>query len=214
MAETSTVAAPPPKLPTDSRDVVWVAVPARQTPAELAELCRDIEALLRINPYYTFANWKQTGSANFHAEFENHSNQQQVTVDLDVSPGKGPGDQIVSYRQGLKKRTFFSIEAHEQGSRLVIVDDYESRPEAEREARLAEVDKSLPAWGEALRLYFLRLRRWSWVPGWRWYMRRVWMPMKPSSRRIAWMLYLITLVEFLFFLFVLLIYLIEQNKDM
>jgi hypothetical protein len=214
MAETPSATAPTPKLPTASRDVAWVAVPAPQSPDELAELSRDIEVLLRVNPYYTFADWRQTGPASFHAEFENHSNQQQVKVDLDVSPGSGPGSQIASYRQGLKKRTFFSIEPHEQGSRLLIVDDYESLPESEREARLAEVDKSLPAWGESLRIYFLRLRRWSWVPGWRWYMRQMWMPMKPSSRRIVWMLYLITIVEFLFFLFVLLIYLIEQNKGL
>ncbi len=49
-------------------------------------------------------------------------------------------------------------------------------------------------------------------PGWRWYIRRVWVPMKPSARRIVWLLYLITVVEFFFFLFVLLIYLIEKNQ--
>jgi hypothetical protein len=36
--------------------------------------------------------------------------------------------------------------------------------------------------------------------------------MKPSARRIVWLLYLITVAEFFFFLFVMLIYLIEQNK--
>ena len=74
------------------------------------------------------------------------------------------------------------------------------------------MDKSLTAWAEALRLYFLRLRRWSWLPGWRWYIRRVWMPMKPSARRIVWFIYLITVAEFFFFLFVLLIFLIERGN--
>ena len=37
------------------------------------------------------------------------------------------------------------------------------------------------------------------APAWRWYMRRVWVPMKPSARRIVWLLYLITVVEFSFF---------------
>ncbi|HLD14446.1 MAG TPA: hypothetical protein VJB18_07005, partial [Burkholderiales bacterium] len=91
-------------------------------------------------------------------------------------------------------------------------DDYDRLSEAERAQRVAEVDKSLSAWGEALRTYFLRLQRWSWLPGWRWYLRRVWVPMKPSARRIVWLLYLITVVEFFFFLFVLLIYLIEKNS--
>jgi hypothetical protein len=212
MAEPATAAVPPPNLPTDSRDVAWVVIPAPQKPAELAELCRDTEALIRVNPYYYFASLKATGAASYHATFENQSNQQQVTVDFDITTGPGQGVTL-NYRQGLKKRTFFTIEPYESGSRLLIVDDYESLPEAERGARLAEVDKSLQAWGEALRLYFLRLKRWSWIPGWRWYIRRAWIPMKPSARRIVWMLYLITVVEFLFFLFVLLIYLIEQNKD-
>jgi hypothetical protein len=213
MSDPTSTATPPPKLPTDSRDVAWVAVPAPQAPAMLAPLCRDIEMLLRVNPYYYFGAWKQTGPSSFRAEFDNQSNKQQVAVDFDVTPGPGQG-MTVNYRQGLKKRTFFTIEAFGTGSRLLIVDDYESLPEAEREARLAEVDKSLQAWGESLRLYFLRLKRWSWLPGWRWYIRRVWVPMKPSARRIVWMLYLITIVEFVFFLFVLLIYLIETNKDL
>ena len=67
------------------------------------------------------------------------------------------------------------------------------------------------AWAEALRIYFLRLKRWSWLPGWRWYLRRVWVPMKPSSRRIVWLVYLITIAEFFFFLFVMLIYVLEQD---
>jgi hypothetical protein len=94
----------------------------------------------------------------------------------------------------------------------VIVDDYEGLPEAERAARLAEVDKSLLAWGRALRKYFLRLARWSWVPGWRWYLRRVWIPMRPMARRIVWLIWIVTLLEFAFFLFLILILVIEQGR--
>ncbi len=202
-----------PRLPTDSQDVAWVMIPAPQSPEELAAYCRDVEALFRVNPYLYFSAWRQTGPASYHAEFENQSNGQKLAVDFDVTPGPGSG-LTVTYRQGIKKRTFFTIEAHGTGSRLLVTDDYEALPAAEREARLQEVDKSLKAWGEALRVYFVRLRRWSWVPGWRWYLRRVWMPMKPSARRIVWLLFLITVVEFLFFLFVLLIYVIEQNKGL
>lgn len=210
MAEPSSEAAP--KLPTDSKDVAWVAIPTPQTPAELAPHLRDVEVLLRINPYYYFNVWRKTGPDSYHVELENQSNQQNLALDFDVTPGPGQGVTL-SYRQGLKKRTFFTFEPYGTGSRLLVTDDYEALPEAEREARMAEVDKSLKAWGEALRLYFLRIKRWSWVPGWRWYMRRVWVPMKPSARRIVWLLFLITVVEFLFFLFVLLIYVIEQSKE-
>lgn len=212
MADTSPSAATP-KLPTDSKDVAWVAIPASQTPQELAEHLGDVEVLFRANPYYYFTAWRRTGPDTYHVELENQSNQQRQALDFDVTPGPNRG-LTISYRQGLKRRTFFTIEPQGTGSRLLVTDDYEALPESEREARMAEVDKSLRAWGEALRLYFLRLKRWSWVPGWRWYMRRVWVPMKPSARRIVWLLFLISVVEFLFFLFVLLIYLIEQNKDL
>ena len=63
-----------------------------------------------------------------------------------------------------------------------------------------------------MRKYCLRLKRYSRLPGWRWYIRRVWIPMKPSGRRIVWLLALISLVEFAFFCFVLLIWVIEKNQ--
>ena len=63
-----------------------------------------------------------------------------------------------------------------------------------------------------MRVYFKRMKRWSWLPGWRWYIHRVWVPMKPSARRIVWLLYLITVAEFFFFLFVLLIFVLEQDR--
>ena len=210
MAEPATIPAPP-VLPIDSSDVAWAAVPAHQSPEELSAICRDVEALFRVNPYLYFSQWRQSGPTSYHAEFENQSNDRKLALDLDVTSGPGLGA-TVRYSTGLKRRTVFSIEPFAQGSRLVIVDDYGGVAEAEREQRLAEVDKSLKAWGEALRVYFLRLRRYRRLPGWRWYIRRVWVPMKPSQRRIVWLLYLITVVEFFFFLFVLLIYVIEQNK--
>jgi hypothetical protein len=199
------------KPPVASSDAAWVSLPTPLPPARLAELCQDIEAIFRVNPYYYFKAWRQTGAAAYALEFENQSNQTQNTLAIQVSEGPGPGI-TVHYHHGLKKRTVFTIEPAPHGSQLTVTDDYESIPASEREQHLTEVDKSLKAWGEALRLYFLRQKRWSWLPGWRWYLRRVWIPMKPSARRIVWLLYLITVAEFFFFLFVLLIYVIEQNK--
>jgi len=197
--------------PVDTRDAAWVTVPMPQSADELARRCRDVEALFRINPYLYFSVWRQTGPSSYHAEFENQSNRQKVAVDFEVTAGPGSGF-TVHYASGLKKRTVFAVESTVSGSRLTITDDYEGMSAEERAARAAEVDKSLHAWGVALRAYFLRFKRWSWLPGWRWYIRRVWVPMKPSARRIVWLLYLITVVEFFFFLFVLLIYLIEQQN--
>ena len=196
--------------PVATRDAAWVAVPVPQDAGTLAQLCRDVEALFRVNPYLYFSDWRQTGPASYHVEFENQSNRQKLALDFEVVPGPGQGF-TVNYAGGLKQRTIFTIEPATQGSRLTLTDDYEGLPAAERAARAVEVDKSLHAWGVALRAYFVRLKRWSWLPGWRWYLRRVWVPMKPSARRIVWLFYLITVVEFFFFLFVLLIYLIEQQ---
>lgn len=196
--------------PTATEDAAWVTVPAPWPPAELARLCTDLEMLWRINPYYYFRKFAQTGPDRFRAEFDNHSNGQAVAIEFERVAGPGSGFTLL-YHTGLKRRTLFTIEPFAGGSRLTLLDDYAGWPEAERQTRLAEVDKSLTAWGEALRIYFLRWRRWSWLPGWRWYLRRVWAPMQPSSRRIVWWIFLISVAEFAFFLFVLLIYLIEQS---
>jgi hypothetical protein len=209
VAEPSSEKAPPP--PVASTDAAWVSLPTPFGVPELAELCRDTEAVFRVNPYYTFSAWRRTGPATYHAELDNQSNQQHLALDFDVAPGPGYGFTVL-YRQGIKKRTVFAVEPAPFGSRLSITDDYEGLSAKEREERLGEVDKSLAAWGEALRLYFLRQKRYGWIPGWRWYIRRVWVPMKPSARRIVWLLYLITIAEFFFFLFVLLIYLVERSK--
>ena len=197
--------------PVATRDAAWVTVPVPQDAGTLAQLCRDIEALFRVNPYFYFSAWKQTGPTSHHAEFENQSNQQKLVLDFEVVPGPGQGFSV-NYASGLKQRTIFTIEPAANGSVLTITDDYEGHSTEEPAARAAEADKSLHAWGVALRAYFVRLKRWSWLPGWRWYLRRVWVPMKPSARRIVWLIYLITVVEFFFFLFVLLIYLIEQQS--
>lgn len=211
MTDPALTAAEAPPAPISSSDTAWVTIPAPLPADALYELCRDIEAMYRVNPYLYFTSWRETGPGQYHAEFRNESNKQAMAVDLRVMPGPGLGF-TVEYAQGLKKRTVFTVEPAEGGSRLTIADDYEGLPDTERERRADEVDKSLRAWGEALRVYFLRFRRYGWVPGWRWYIRRLWIPMKPSARRIVWLLWLITVVEFAFFLFVLLIYVLEQNK--
>jgi len=214
MNETATVTptpATPPPEGIDVRDAAWARVPTRLSPEMLSGLLSDVEVLLRANPYYYFKTWKKIGENRFHAEFENQSNEQQVSVDIEVSPGPGQG-LTLNYGQGLKRRTLFTIEPFSQGSQLVITEDYSGHSEQERTEREAEIDKSLIAWGEALRVYLLRIQRYSRIPGWRWYMRRVWTPMKPSARRIVWLLYLITIVEFFFFCFVVLIWWVEYHK--
>ena len=194
-----------------SSDAAWVSLQTTLPATALLELCRDIEAIFRINPHYYFKSWRKTGPSAHALEFENQSNQTNNSVNIEVGATTAEGF-TVSYDQGIKKRTVFCIEPTPQGGKLTVTDDYESIPEAERAQRLLEVDRSLQAWGEALQRYFLRQKRWSWLPGWRWYIRRVWIPMKPSARRIVWMLYLITAAEFAFFVLVILIWWNEHRN--
>jgi hypothetical protein len=200
-------------------DAAVRAVPTRFKTAELLAHCRDVEVLLRLNPYYFFKCWTKTGESTAHIELQNKSNEQDVSVDIEIVPGPRDG-MTINYSEGVKLRTLLLIEPapptdDPKGPRslLVLVDDYGRYPEAERKERLPEVDKSLLAWAEALRVYFIRQKRWSWLPGWRWYIRRVWIRMNPSARRIVWWIYIISVVEFFFFLFVLAVYVLEQYND-
>lgn len=197
--------------PIPSADAAWVTIDVPLSAQRAAAECRDLEALLRLNPFWVFEEWHQESADVFRARFRNESNQQDYDGTLRHEPGPGAGFTI-HYDRGLKRRTVFLIDGNDSGCRLTVVDDYEGPSAEERAQRAAEVDRSMMAWGRALRRYFTWLKRWSWLPGWRWYLRRVWIPMRPSARRIVWLLYVITLAEFVVFLFVLLIYSIERTK--
>ena len=206
MSTPTTAGAPP----IDSSDAAWATIDLPLPVHRVAEECRDLEAVLRINPFWVFSEWQTLDADTFRARLRNESNEQELATVLRRRPGPGLGFTL-TYEHGLKRRTVFLLDEAAGGSRLTMVDDYDGTPAEERARRAAEVDRSLLAWSRALQRYLLRLKRWSWVPGWRWYMRRLWIPMKPSARRIVWLLYVITLAEFVLFLFVLLIYAIEQN---
>jgi hypothetical protein len=193
-----------------AEDKAWATIQSTLRPAELREFCRDLERLYRINPYIEFSVWKQTAPGQIHTEFRNLSNNQDYCLDLTLVP-ESDNAFSVRYAQGVKAATRFEIEATGPGSSLTITDDYSRLTAEERTQRLDEVDKSLPAWCQAIFDYLRRHKRWGWIAPWRWYMRRVWVPMKPSARRIAWLLYLITLAEFFFFVFVALIWWLEHQ---
>jgi hypothetical protein len=194
------------KPPVASGDAAWVSLPVPLAPAQLVPLLRDVEAIFRANPYYEFHRWQALAPGHYAVELRNHSNERTLTAELEVSEEP----LTVTYSDGLKRRTVFAVEPAPTGSRLTVTDDYDRLAAEERAERLEEVDRSLNAWGEALRVYFARQRRWAWLPGWRWYLRRVWVPMKPSARRIVWLLCLFTAAEFFFLLFVVLIWSVES----
>jgi len=204
MSDTPTIPTTPPPVGVPVEDAAWVRVPTRLSPAEVVPLLRDPEFFLRLNPYYYFRELRETGPDRYRAIYENQSNNQDL--DTEISAERGPGEGLtLRYAGGLKRRTIVTIEPFEGGSYIFITDDYGGITETERRERESEVDKSLTAWGEALRVYLIRIKRYSWIPGWRSYIHRVWIRMKPNQRRIVWLIYLITVVEFFFFLFLILL---------
>jgi hypothetical protein len=163
----------------------------------LREFCRDLERLYRINPLLEFIEWRKIGPNQYYLGANNLSNDQEIATEI-YREESNEGFKL-SYSKGLKSATFIRIEKDFQRSALVLIDDYSGLSEAERTQRLAEVDRSLEHWGRELFRYLQIWQRWHWFPPFRWYMRRVWQPMKPSARRIAYMLIVVSLFELLAF---------------
>ena len=180
----------------DNRDQAWVRIRTELVPAELlAFVQEDPERLLRINSMYEFLAWQKAGRDTFVVHFRNRANGRALETTLGIE--RAPDGLIVRYGGGLKAATVFRVEpgAGGSGADLIVTDDYSRVSEAERAARLAEVDNSLNWWGQDLYRYLTYRRRWGWFSGWNWYMERVWKPMKPTARRIVYILYVITVVE-------------------
>ncbi len=195
----------------NEKDKAWVTIKTPFDAAQLRLFLDDIERLYRINPYLVFSEWESTGKGRFRFKAQNLSNQGQIDTSLNVT---STADAVtVKYSDGLKTATTFRIDAQSNGTAdLVITDDYSGTPLATREARLNEVDTSLLQWASSLHRYLWRWKRWSWLPGWKFYMRRIWQPMKPMARRIVFFLIVITAIEFVLFLFVFTIFWLEIDK--
>lgn len=179
-----------------SQDGDWAAVTI-DTPLaahDLIEFVQDLERLYRINSLYEIDLFDRVGPDQYRLAGRNLANGQALDVTFDViTADEGL---VARYRSGLKSETTFRVVPHGPTSRLVVTETY-SGSDDERRARLAEVDTSLNAWGRALHDHLRHWSRWSWLGPWRWYMRRVWQPMRPSARRVVYMLWVISLIEVL-----------------
>lgn len=191
-------------------DASWVAIDTPLGLEALRAFCNDLERLYRINPYLEIRSWTPDGADRARVDWRNLSNQQRAALEL-CRRREGEDAFTVTFSEGLKQATHFLLEPVGAGSRLTITDRYDGVPQAERERRLAEVDKSLAAWGWALHAYLRREHRWGGNPLWRWGTRRIWLPLRPSSRRIGGLIVLVTLAEFAFFPLVALIWWIEHR---
>lgn len=191
-------------------DAAWVSV---ETPLDAATLARhvaDIEGILRVNPYLEFEEWREIEPGRYRFRARNLSNKQ--AIDTSVRVERAADATILHYESGLKTRTAFRVERGSGGARLVITDDYGGIPVEERAGRVDEVDRSLLTWGGDLYRYFRAWHRWSWLAPWRWYMRRVWREMRPTARRIAYMLWLLTAFEIAAFALIFTVFVLELDK--
>lgn len=199
----------PPGAP-PGRDAAWIVLETPLLAAELASFCQQLETMYRINPFLEFDTWQQRAPSEFHAEFLNHSNGQRVVLDGRVTREAERAWRI-DFAAGPKRSTRFEIEACPAGSRLTITDEYRS-PEADASGAASEVDRSLHAWGIALKSYLERERRWGWLPLYGAFMRKVWLPMKPAARRITFLVLVIGLADIALVALGLAIYWIETGR--
>lgn len=190
-------------------DAAWVSVETPIDAARLARFCSDVERLYRINPYLEFREWRST-AAGIDAAWRNLSNGLEFASHLTLERSSDR-ELTVRYDRGLKASTRFVIEEAPHGSRLIITDDYSGAANGAT-PDTAEVDKSLHAWGVALQDYLRREACWGGSAVWRWYMRRVWVPMKPAARRITFIILLVTLAEVALIALVMAIYWAEQAR--
>lgn len=176
-------------------DVAWASTNTPLTVSALNEFCTDIERLFRINPMLEFELWDSRDENHFTFAGRNISQEQPFDFQFELSVRKLGNGFRIDYDKGIKSSTTFTIEPAPQGSKLTITDSYERLPPEERGTHIHEVDKSLVLWAQYLQQYLVNWQRWSRFRLWRWYMRRVWQPMKPAGRRITYMLLWISAAE-------------------
>ena len=202
----------PDGLNQEKGDAAWVTIETPFPADELRGFLDDVERRFRINSYLVFKEWKAIGENRYHFNLKNLSNDNTLETDITVTPDSG--GVLVAYAGGLKTETSFRVEpGPENGpAKLIITDDYSGTAKEEREERIHEVDKSLVQWGRDIHQYLRLWKRWSWLPGWKWYRCRVWQSMQPMARRICFMLLVITALEFVAFLMVFTIFWLELDK--
>lgn len=192
------------------RDAAWVVLDTPFQAAELAAFCRELEPLYRANPFLEFECWQQHAPGRLHAVFRNHSNGQRVVLDGELRRESGLAWRI-DFAAGAKLRSRFEIEPCPGGSRLTITDEYRVAQDGST-AAAAEVDRSLHAWGVALKTLLERDRRWGWLPGYRSFVRQLWLPLKPAARRITFLVLVIGLADIALVALGLAVYWIESAR--
>lgn len=181
----------------DEKDAAWAAINTPLHFDALLVFVQDVERLFRINPMLEFKQWETLGGSSYFMSGRNISQQTPFEFSTRLYVSQKTNGLEIEYENGIKKSTRIEgeeivLENGKPGSKLTITDSY---TEIDDENELAEVDKSLVNWATDLQRYFINWRRWSGFKLWRWYMQRVWLPMKPMARRITYMILWTMVVE-------------------
>ncbi len=191
-------------------DAAWVSLSLPLAPQALQEMLCDVEVLLRVNPCLEFERLERMPGGRLELAGRNDSNHQAFATGVDYAARSDGRGFVLRYDSGIKRETHFEIapalDTDPSGSVLTITEVYDTPPQAERERRLAEVDRSLVPWAAALRAYLLQRARWGTWPAYRWLNERFWLGMPPRQRRVARLIIWTTLLEFAVFLAALAVY--------
>lgn len=184
----------------DAQDAAWASINTPLHFDAMMVFLQDVERLFRINPMLEFKKWEKLGASQYFMSVRNISQEIPFDIETMLTVTLLSNGIEIRYDRGIKSHTVIEVEAAElddgtSGSKLIITDHYDRLDETEREAHLDEVDKSLVVWATDLQKYLVYWQRWSRIGLWRWYMRKVWQPMKPAARRITYMLLWISVVE-------------------
>lgn len=200
----------PERIPLGAgEDSAWVSVATRLAPDRLLALLRDPLRLMRVNPMWIFHSCEISAAGGLRLRIDNQSNGQVWETAARIT--RLPEGLRLDYEQGIKAWTLFRVEPAEEGSVLWIIEDYGRLPQAQRRARVAEVDRSLTAWGRALYSHLHAWSRWAWWRPWRWYVERHWLRMSPLSRRIVRLLIWVGVAELALFALLVAILSIERS---
>ncbi len=181
----------------DEKDAAWATINTPLHVDALLVFVQDVERLFRINPMLEFKQWETLGGSSYFMSGRNISQETPFKFSTKLHVSQKTNGIEIEYEDGIKVHTLIQVEPivlenGKPGSKLTITDSY---AELDNDSKIDEVDKSLVIWATDLQRYFVNWRRWSGVKFWRWYMQRVWLPMKPTGRRITYMLLWISVVE-------------------
>lgn len=194
---------------TDEVNKAWAEFKTPISQDALLKFCYQIEQLFRINPYLDIKKWKYLEKDKFFVELINHSQDPEFRLQTKLCMSHLKDGFLIDYENGIKSSTLLQTKPADGGSKLIITEHYHSENSEKYKNKLNKVDKSLTKWAEELQIYLSDMHRWSWFLPWRIYKQRIWLPMKPSGRRISYMLIWISIIEITLIALGVIIYFLE-----